>query len=121
MITSQIEMKRKLRASIKETLKNLSKEQIVLQSKHVREQLIQLPAFQSARSVSIYLSMHGEVETQDIVHDILDSGKIVTVSLLDVHRICSITYHGIGKQCFVPKWTAKSMVFPTLFIHAISA
>ncbi|MCJ1416424.1 hypothetical protein MMC32_002760 [Xylographa parallela] len=75
--------KTKLRKTILGSLKQLSQEQIQLQSHSIQERLFSLPEYQSAKRISVYLSMpSGEVSTRCIVEDALRRGKQVFVPYL---------------------------------------
>ena len=67
--------KKALRAKMKSVINNLSKECKNAQSSAVTAKLLQLPCYQTARSVAIFLSMEDEVDTSNILDDILNSGK----------------------------------------------
>ncbi|MCJ1283190.1 hypothetical protein MMC26_002517 [Xylographa opegraphella] len=82
-MTSLRASKTKLRKTVLGTLKQLSQEQIQLQSHRIRERLFTLPQYQSARKISVYLSMpSGEVSTRYIVENALRNGKQVFVPYL---------------------------------------
>ncbi|KAG0286801.1 hypothetical protein BGZ98_004954, partial [Dissophora globulifera] len=46
-----------------------------------------MPAFKESKTVSVYISMHGEINTQDIIRTLLDSEK----------------------SCYVPRCKGKNM------------
>ncbi|KAG8750026.1 5,10-methenyltetrahydrofolate synthetase [Serendipita sp. 396] len=69
-----------LRKSMKQTLTAVSGELITSQSQAVLTRLSQLPQYQSSKSISCYVSMStGEVQTDSIIQQALDDGKIVYV------------------------------------------
>ncbi|MCJ1383988.1 hypothetical protein MMC17_007103 [Xylographa soralifera] len=75
--------KAKLRKTVLGSLKQLSQEQVQLQSHSIQERLFLLPEYQSAKKISVYLSMpSGEVSTRGIVEDALKKGKQVFVPYL---------------------------------------
>ena len=67
--------KKALRARMKSVVSNMTKESKAAQSAAVTAKLLQLPCYQTARSVAIFLSMNDEVDAMDILDDILQSGK----------------------------------------------
>ncbi|EXJ74805.1 uncharacterized protein A1O5_01501 [Cladophialophora psammophila CBS 110553] len=77
------DQKAALRKRVGEELKKLDSKEIERQSAIVTEHVLQMPAYQSAKSMAIFLSMPGrEVSTRDIVLHALDSGKSVFVPYL---------------------------------------
>eukprot|EP01031_Cornospumella_fuschlensis_P038099 gene38099-46294_t len=75
-----------LRTQIKRKLKEISSGDITLQSASLTSHINSIPNFQEVRSVSIYLSMGGEVSTYGLIKD-----------LMETH----------GKQVYIPKVTGK--------------
>ncbi|MCJ1244962.1 hypothetical protein MMC30_002163 [Trapelia coarctata] len=76
-----------LRKVIHQKLKQLTQEDVALQSHRVRERLFAMPEYQSAKNISVYLSMpNGEVSTRCIVEDALRKGKGVFVPYLYKER-----------------------------------
>ena len=67
--------KKALRVKMKSIVNSLSKECKAAQSAAVTTKLLQLPCYKTARSVAIFLSMEDEVDTSNIMDDILNSGK----------------------------------------------
>ncbi|OQV03016.1 hypothetical protein CLAIMM_08117 isoform 1 [Cladophialophora immunda] len=77
------DQKAALRQRIGGDLKKLDSNQIERQSAIITEQVLQMPAYQNAKAVALFLSMPGrEVSTRDIVLHALDSGKCVFVPYL---------------------------------------
>ncbi|MCJ1393360.1 hypothetical protein MMC18_006233 [Xylographa bjoerkii] len=75
--------KAKLRKIVLGSLQQLTQAQIQLQSYSIQERLFSLPEYQSAKKISVYLSMpSGEVSTRCIVEDALRKGKQVFVPYL---------------------------------------
>ena len=85
--------KKALRAKMKVVLFNMSKESKSAQSAAVTAKLLQLPSYQTARSVALFLSMEDEVNTDMILDDIIHSGK----------------------KCFIPKYVSQLVSSPFLF------
>eukprot|EP00092_Neocalanus_flemingeri_P025466 GFUD01027613.1.p1 GENE.GFUD01027613.1~~GFUD01027613.1.p1 ORF type:complete len:198 (+),score=81.47 GFUD01027613.1:123-716(+) len=67
--------KKALRAQMKVVLSSLSQDIKTAQSVSVTAKLLQLPCYQTARSVALFLSMEDEVDTDLILDDILHTGK----------------------------------------------
>ncbi|KAL1959767.1 hypothetical protein VTO42DRAFT_1353 [Malbranchea cinnamomea] len=79
-MTSLRMAKKELRSKIKRILSGVNKDSIIRQSSVATRNLISLPEYQTAKVLSVYLSMpSGEVETSDIVRDALAKGKQVFV------------------------------------------
>ncbi|OCT44567.1 5-formyltetrahydrofolate cyclo-ligase [Cladophialophora carrionii] len=77
------EQKSALRKRIAEKLKELDSEEIERQSAIVTKKVIQMRAYQEAKSVAVFLSMPGrEVSTREIVLHALAEGKSVFVPYL---------------------------------------
>ncbi|KAL8780490.1 MAG: hypothetical protein Q9213_006450 [Squamulea squamosa] len=72
--------KKELRRHIKQKLSQMTEHSIQRQSHAANETLISLPEYQSAKRISVYLSMpRGELSTGSIVADALQAGKEVYV------------------------------------------
>ena len=72
--------KQVLRKEIRAKLKKLSKSDIDQQSHQVWDKLTKLPAFQSATSVGLFLSMpHSEISTEAILRECVAQGKDIYV------------------------------------------
>ncbi|KAK2858365.1 hypothetical protein FQN49_004810 [Arthroderma sp. PD_2] len=72
--------KKELRSKIKKILAGVSAESVISQSSLATERLLSMPEYQSARRVSVYLSMPAaEMMTSEIVRDAFSRGKQVFV------------------------------------------
>ncbi|KAL8756343.1 MAG: hypothetical protein Q9199_003000 [Rusavskia elegans] len=72
--------KKELRRHIRQTLSHVSELSIQTQSQAATETLLSLPEYQSAKRISVYLSMpKGELSTRAIVTEALQNGKEVYV------------------------------------------
>ncbi|KAL8735223.1 MAG: hypothetical protein Q9166_001099 [cf. Caloplaca sp. 2 TL-2023] len=72
--------KKELRGLIRQRLSQISEHSVQRQSAAAQETLFSLPEYQSAKSISVYLSMpKGELATGPIVIDALQRGKEVYV------------------------------------------
>ncbi|EGD96557.1 5-formyltetrahydrofolate cyclo-ligase [Trichophyton tonsurans CBS 112818] len=72
--------KKEMRSRIKTILAGVSADSVTSQSSLATERLLALPEYQSARRVSVYLSMPaGELRTGEIVRDAFRRGKQVFV------------------------------------------
>jgi len=67
--------KASLRKEMKKILKSLSEEDIKRQSNAVTQKLLELPEYQDAKRISIFLSMRDEVDTHNILTQSLKLGK----------------------------------------------
>ncbi|KAJ4515593.1 hypothetical protein ABEF93_007949 [Exophiala dermatitidis] len=77
------EQKDLLRKRIAEQIKKLDPQEIERQSRIITKHVLQLPAYQDAKSIAVFLSMPaGEVSTRDIVLHAFDDGKSVFVPYL---------------------------------------
>ncbi|KAJ9613122.1 hypothetical protein H2200_003063 [Cladophialophora chaetospira] len=77
------ERKTALRKQITAELKKLDPGEIERQSATITRMILQLPAYQKAKSLAVFLSMPGrEASTRDIVLHSLDNGKSVFVPYL---------------------------------------
>jgi len=70
-----ITMKRQMRETIKQRLKDLPRSTIVAQSQAVCSEVLKHKSFRDSKCVSVYLSMEQEIDTRDIVHHVLASKK----------------------------------------------
>jgi 5-formyltetrahydrofolate cyclo-ligase len=71
--------KKSLRLAVKQRLATLTPQEICSQSSACIDQLLQLPSFQNSKSLSIYLSMQFEVQTQKLIECALHHGKVVFI------------------------------------------
>ncbi|XP_068954775.1 5-formyltetrahydrofolate cyclo-ligase isoform X3 [Petaurus breviceps papuanus] len=78
--------KRTLRAEMKQRLRALSAEERRRQSRLLTEKVIAHCKYQESQRISIFLSMQDEIETEEIIQDIFQSGK----------------------TCFIPRYKFKS-------------
>ncbi|EXJ92361.1 hypothetical protein A1O3_00911 [Capronia epimyces CBS 606.96] len=77
------EQKTSLRRRIGQEIRKLDPEEIERQSTVITKRVLELPAYQHAKSIAIFLSMPGrEVSTRDIVLQAFDDGKSVFVPYL---------------------------------------
>jgi len=72
--------KQVLRTQLRLTMKNLTAQEIEVQSKSVWERVFELPIYQSAKSVGLFLSMPmGEINTDTILQHCVQNDKIIYV------------------------------------------
>jgi 5-formyltetrahydrofolate cyclo-ligase len=72
--------KKELRKKIRNAIKELTNEDIHAQSQQVWDRLTNLPAYQAAKSVGLFLSMPaGEIDTDPILKHAVENGKDVYV------------------------------------------
>ncbi|KAH7886994.1 5-formyltetrahydrofolate cyclo-ligase [Phlebopus sp. FC_14] len=81
IMTLQTNNKRALRKAVTATLNDLSLADVQAQSEAIASKILALPAFQSCKAISCYLSMPtAEVQTTAVIMSILaDSGKRLSV------------------------------------------
>ena len=72
-------MKSNIRKDVKDVLKILPKQHVESQSKLVTSKLFEINEFQACKSFSMYLSMPGEVDTNDILHFGFSKGKKIFI------------------------------------------
>ncbi|KAJ8331551.1 hypothetical protein QVD99_001820 [Batrachochytrium dendrobatidis] len=75
------------RKQMRATLKTVPFESIEQQSKAVTGKLLATPEYQRSSKIALFLSMKGEVDTTQILRDVLESGK----------------------QCFIPMCNPEAM------------
>ncbi|KAG0200992.1 hypothetical protein BGX28_006097, partial [Mortierella sp. GBA30] len=80
-------LKNTIRKEMRLKLAALSSEDISRQSAIVTKRLLDMPAFKKSQNVSVYISMHGEICTRDIIKTLLDQKK----------------------SCYVPRCKGKDM------------
>ncbi|KAI1614897.1 5-formyltetrahydrofolate cyclo-ligase [Exophiala viscosa] len=81
------EQKTSLRKRVEESLKKLEPEEVERQSAIITKHVLQMPAYQNAKSIAIFLSMPGkEVSTGNIVLQAFEDGKSVFVPYLHAGR-----------------------------------
>ncbi|KAF9914017.1 hypothetical protein BX616_009136 [Lobosporangium transversale] len=68
-------LKNNIRKDMRQRLALLSSEEIRRQSAIVTEKLINMSIFKDSQNVSVYISMHGEISTLDIIRTLLDQSK----------------------------------------------
>ncbi|XP_037080242.1 5-formyltetrahydrofolate cyclo-ligase-like [Pollicipes pollicipes] len=87
-----------LRQKVKEEIAKLSMEERIRQSQVVTKNLMALPQYQQSKRVSVYLNMQDEIQTGDILRDILQSGK----------------------QCFIPRYESGSSRMDMVRLHSLA-
>jgi len=81
--TTLRERKAALRKRIRDELRKIDSKEIERQSGIITKHVLQLPSYQDARSIAIFLSMPGrEVSTRDIVLQAFEDGKAVFIPYL---------------------------------------
>ncbi|GJJ77050.1 5-formyltetrahydrofolate cyclo-ligase [Entomortierella parvispora] len=68
-------LKNTVRKDMRQKLAALSTDEIKRQSSIVTEKLLNMPALKESQTVSVYISMHGEICTQDLIHALLIQKK----------------------------------------------
>ncbi|KAG0049529.1 hypothetical protein BGZ90_007322, partial [Linnemannia elongata] len=65
-------LKNTIRKDMRQKLAALNPDEIKRQSAVVTEKLLNMPVFKASQNISVYISMHGEVCTQEIIKTLLD-------------------------------------------------
>ncbi|KAG0052033.1 hypothetical protein BGZ83_003069 [Gryganskiella cystojenkinii] len=68
-------LKNTVRKDMRRKLAALSTDEIKRQSSIVIEKLLNMPVFKQSQTVSVYISMHGEICTRDIIRALLSQRK----------------------------------------------
>ncbi|XP_048649780.1 5-formyltetrahydrofolate cyclo-ligase isoform X2 [Marmota marmota marmota] len=68
--------KRSLRAELKQRLRAVSAEERLRQSRLLTQKVMAHSQYQNSKRISIFLSMQDEIETEEIIKDIFQQGKI---------------------------------------------
>ncbi|CAM0138402.1 hypothetical protein VKS41_002953 [Umbelopsis sp. WA50703] len=68
-------LKKALRKELAGKLRTLSKETADQESKQVTEKLLNLREYRNSQSVSVYISMDGEIDTGEIIRNIFETNK----------------------------------------------
>uniref|UniRef100_A0A5F9DS89 5-formyltetrahydrofolate cyclo-ligase n=1 Tax=Oryctolagus cuniculus TaxID=9986 RepID=A0A5F9DS89_RABIT len=68
--------KRSLRAELKQRLRAISAEERLRQSRLLTQKVIAHRQYQKSQRISIFLSMPDEIETEEIIKDIFQQGKV---------------------------------------------
>ncbi|KAG0256255.1 hypothetical protein BG011_004653 [Mortierella polycephala] len=80
-------LKNTIRKDMRQKLAAISPEEIQHQSAIVTEELLGMPVFKESQNISVFISMHGEICTRDIIKTILEQKK----------------------SCYVPRCKGKNM------------
>lgn len=88
--------KQEIRRRVAAQLGGLTRQQVESRSRAIRQRLLYLPELRTARSVFTYVSFGQEVETHDLILDLLATGTVVAVpritglGIMEAHRIRSL-------------------------------
>ena len=83
-------MKDKIRKQLINIRKNLSKEYVFENSKKIKNRLFDLKEFKDASTILFYISCDNEVDTHEMIKELLSNKKIIVVPLIDKNRRCLI-------------------------------
>lgn len=89
--------KQALRREIKQRVAALSEQEKLRQSKVVSQKLFKHPKYASCDRIAVFLSMHDEVRTEDILRDLFARGK----------------------TCFIPKYQTQGSHMDMLQLHSL--
>ncbi|MDA8443189.1 MAG: 5-formyltetrahydrofolate cyclo-ligase [Peptococcaceae bacterium] len=90
-------MKQQLRQAALTKRAALSADERAAKSQNISERIKELPAFQEAKTVMLYLDFRGEVETEALIEELLVQGKRVVVPVCNADKtitpkqICNIS------------------------------
>jgi 5-formyltetrahydrofolate cyclo-ligase len=76
-------MKNKIRKELIEIRKNLSRTEIIKNSKEIKKRLFELNEFKKASTILFYISYDNEVFTHDMIKESISNGKNVIVPISD--------------------------------------
>lgn len=79
--------KQQIRSKILLKLKTQTEEDRSRKSRIIKEKLFRTEVFKRAKTVMIFISFGGEVETKEMIKEIRKSGKIVSVPVCEKDRI----------------------------------
>ncbi|KAG0234792.1 hypothetical protein BGW41_001015 [Actinomortierella wolfii] len=87
-------LKNTVRKDMRKRLAALSAEEIDRQSAIVTEKLLSLKVYKESQNVSVYISMHGEIDTREIIRDLLAQNKNCYIprcdgSIMDMVKLTS--------------------------------
>ncbi|MDA0690836.1 MAG: 5-formyltetrahydrofolate cyclo-ligase [Nitrospinae bacterium] len=82
------EFKASIRKKMIRMREKLSEETLKRYSREITRKLVELEAFQSCQNILIFLSLPGEVQTEEMIERALSFGKRVYVPLVDAERKC---------------------------------
>ena len=83
----QVVEKARIRRQLLDERDSLSQDFINITSKQVQDNLRKIDFFRNAKSVGCYYSIGSEVRTQDILHEILNSGKDVSLPKVEKNNL----------------------------------
>lgn len=109
--------KKRLRTKLRGRVKELSQEDVEVQSQQVWDKIIELPAYQSAKSVGLFLSMpKGEINTDFIINRAVSQGKEVYVPQVGANfELCDMELLKVphqGDPTFHKKWPTNKWKIP---------
>ena len=79
---------------------SLTEEDLHEKSNIIKEKLLQLEEIEKAHNVFIYVSFRSEVETQSLINELLERGKVVSVpiSYIEEKRMDAIRIHALSED-----------------------
>jgi 5-formyltetrahydrofolate cyclo-ligase len=89
-------IKEQLRKEISDKLNNQAGEEALRKSRIIKKKLFSLPEFKKSRTVMLYASKKGEVNTEEIIDEVLRAGKRVALPRCTSHE--TIVPKEIGKR-----------------------
>ena len=94
--------KQYIRSKILLELKNQEEENRNRKSSIIKDELFRIEVFKKAKIVMFYIAFKGEVETEEMIKEAINLGKIVTVPVCKPHKLalepCILDSHAHLKQ-----------------------
>lgn len=80
-------MKQALRKSVLGARSNQESEQVAEKSRYIVERVLQMPAFQNAKTIMVYVDFRKEVETGSLIEQGLSLGKRMVIPVCDANTV----------------------------------
>lgn len=100
----------KLRKNILAARNQLTQQEIAAKSQAIQQTLLNLPQVRNCQTIFVYVSFRSEVETFELIDNLLASGKTVTVPItrvrekrLDAIRISNVAHDLRPGYCMIPE------------------
>lgn len=115
-----VERKKALRKVVRARLKEVDKATIQKQSQKVWDKLLEVPQYQSASSVGLFLSMpKGEIDTDTVLKHAMDNGKTIYVpevgknfELANMELVKVVVEEGSKDTIFHQSWPRNKWGIP---------
>lgn len=77
-------MKSELRMRVLNARKSMSEEELSQKSRKIGQALFELPSFKAAQTIMFYIDFRNEVQTGEMIKEVLRQGKRVVIPITDV-------------------------------------